>query len=227
MDGARGDLQNAPEKGVRYGSGALPWKESRHMHGGPGLTPSLDGPVRSTSNALLEVCGRLSLRFLALDPEGAVLEGDGDWGIPAGNVFELPPHVAGSPAMWRFVLEGVRDVLAQRTREFNVAYDGAPPWAGRRFAVRVQATADVGARAILMVLDITEFAGMNRWATRNLHDDALPSVTIAETAWAAARANLKTQARRIRRLTHRIESARISERKRIARELHDDVCQRL
>ena len=90
--------------------------------------------------------------------------------------------------MWRFVLDGVRDVLAQRAREFNVAYDGAPPDDGRRFAVRVQPTTEAGARAILMVMDITEFAGMHRWATRDLHGSAVASVTIAESAWAAARA---------------------------------------
>ena len=197
------------------------------MNGSPGMVPLLDAPVRSSSNALLEVSRRLELRFLVLDSQGTILEAGGTWSPGALSVFELPPESAGAPAMWRFVLDGVRDVLAQRAREFNVAYDGASPDDGRRFAVRVQPTADAGARAILVVMDITEFAGMNRWATRNMRDAAMPSVTIAEAAWAAARANVKSQARRIRRLTHRIESARISERKRIARELHDDVCQRL
>jgi PAS domain S-box-containing protein len=52
-------------------------------------------------------------------------------------------------------------------------------------------------------------------------------IKTTETALAAARKALRRRDRRLRRLTLEVASARLSERKRIARELHDDVCQRL
>jgi PAS domain S-box-containing protein len=52
-------------------------------------------------------------------------------------------------------------------------------------------------------------------------------IKTTETALSAARKALRRRERRLRRLTLEVASARLSERKRIARELHDDVCQRL
>ena len=52
-------------------------------------------------------------------------------------------------------------------------------------------------------------------------------IKTSETALEVTRKALRRRERRLRRLTMEIAAARLTERKHIARELHDDVCQRL
>jgi two-component system CheB/CheR fusion protein len=140
-------------------------------------------------------------------------------------VFELEPTGFRSAAFKRMLADALGRRLRHHDFEIEFAIDGSTPTIMAIDARHFDQLGD-GAVVLLTMKDITRF----RLAERRLvasRDIVQKGRTRAESSLRESRQELSVSRRELRVLAGRLIRAQEEERKRVARELHDDLSQRL